>query len=66
MSKSATERERERERERFTPKSCYHTFKGEYYIDRANKKLYVWPNTPLQTLTSSDTVYGSMLDTCIR
>ncbi|XP_025093026.1 uncharacterized protein LOC112563338 [Pomacea canaliculata] len=39
---------------------------GEYYIDRTSKKLYLWPNTPLQTLTSSDIVYVSMLSRCIR
>ncbi|PVD31350.1 hypothetical protein C0Q70_06762 [Pomacea canaliculata] len=39
---------------------------GEYYIDRTNKKLYLWPNTPLQTLTSSDIVYVSILSRCIR
>ncbi|KAK7087275.1 hypothetical protein V1264_021348 [Littorina saxatilis] len=38
---------------------------GEYYIDRAHKKLYVWPNTPHQTLSSSDVVYASMIDDCI-
>ncbi|KAK7483370.1 hypothetical protein BaRGS_00025310, partial [Batillaria attramentaria] len=38
---------------------------GEYYIDRTHKKLYVWPNTAHQTLTSSDVVYASMLDQCI-
>ena len=40
-------------------------FKGEYYVDRTTKKLYVWPNTPHQTLTSSDIVYVSMVDECI-
>ena len=39
--------------------------KGEYYVDRTTKKLYVWPNTPHQTLTSSDIVYVSMVDECI-
>ncbi|KAK7483382.1 hypothetical protein BaRGS_00025322 [Batillaria attramentaria] len=39
---------------------------GEYYIDRTNNKLYVWPNTARQTLTSSDVVYGSMLNQCVR
>ncbi|KAK7468006.1 hypothetical protein BaRGS_00036750 [Batillaria attramentaria] len=39
---------------------------GEYYIDRTTKKLYVWPNTPHQTLTSSDVVYGSMLPQCLK
>lgn len=39
---------------------------GEYYIDRVNKKVYVWPNTPQETLTSSDVVYVSMIDNCVR
>ncbi|KAK7087268.1 uncharacterized protein [Littorina saxatilis] len=38
---------------------------GEYYIDRRNNKLYLWPNTPHQTLTSSDIVYASMINECI-
>ncbi|XP_070203947.1 uncharacterized protein [Littorina saxatilis] len=38
---------------------------GEYYIDRTHKKLYVWPNTPHQTLTSSDIVYASLLQECV-
>ncbi|KAK7087270.1 hypothetical protein V1264_021344 [Littorina saxatilis] len=38
---------------------------GEYYIDRKNNKLYLWPNTPHQTLTSSDVVYASMINECI-
>ncbi|XP_070196646.1 uncharacterized protein [Littorina saxatilis] len=39
---------------------------GEYYVDRNSKKLYLWSNTPQQTLTSSDRVYVSLLDDCIR
>ncbi|KAK7087274.1 uncharacterized protein [Littorina saxatilis] len=37
---------------------------GEYFIDRTNKKLYMWPNTPNQTLTPSDIVYASLVENC--
>ncbi|XP_046360205.2 uncharacterized protein LOC124137802 [Haliotis rufescens] len=39
---------------------------GEYYIDRSTGILYVWPNTPTGALTSSDVVYASMVDDCIK
>ncbi|XP_046575811.1 uncharacterized protein LOC124283828 [Haliotis rubra] len=39
---------------------------GEYYLDRSTGILYVWPNTPTGSLTSSDAVYASMIDDCIR
>ncbi|XP_076434630.1 uncharacterized protein LOC143274642 [Babylonia areolata] len=38
---------------------------GEYYVDRGSNKLYVWPNTPHHTLSSSDIIYASVLDDCI-
>ncbi|KAK7496400.1 hypothetical protein BaRGS_00012322 [Batillaria attramentaria] len=39
---------------------------GEYYVDRNSKKLYIWPDTQSQTLSTSDIVYASTLTDCIR
>ncbi|XP_067672286.1 uncharacterized protein [Haliotis asinina] len=39
---------------------------GEYYIDRSTGILYMWPNTETGSLTSSDIVYASVVDDCIK
>ncbi|XP_048252238.1 uncharacterized protein LOC124135242 [Haliotis rufescens] len=38
---------------------------GEYYLDRSNGNLYIWPNTKTGTLASSDDITVSLINDCI-
>ncbi|XP_067648657.1 uncharacterized protein [Haliotis asinina] len=38
---------------------------GEYYLDRSNGNLYIWPNTKTGTLASSDVITVSLINDCI-
>ncbi|XP_071094412.1 uncharacterized protein [Haliotis cracherodii] len=38
---------------------------GEYYMDRSNGNLYIWPNTRTGTLASSDIITVSLINDCI-
>ncbi|XP_046356361.2 uncharacterized protein LOC124135175 [Haliotis rufescens] len=38
---------------------------GEFFLDRSNGNLYIWPNTKSGTLASSDIITVSLIDDCI-